>query len=111
MFLDAFAGSNMRYWHDVGHAILQERVGLCWSNRWLETYKDHLIGVNLHDLKDLEEYHPPSFGDVDFDDVFPQLPRRYIEGVGDFDMAPQKRWWKPGNLSLRIPKIARTGSL
>lgn len=74
MFLDAFAGSNMRYWHDVGHAILQERIGLCWSNRWLEAYKDNLIGVNVHDLKDLEEYHPPGFGDVDFDDVFADIP-------------------------------------
>ena len=74
MLFDTFAGSNMRYWHDVGHAILQERIGLCWSNRWLEAYKDHLIGVNVHDLKDLEEYHPPSFGDVDFDDVFEELP-------------------------------------
>lgn len=74
MFFNVFAGSNMRYWHDVGHAVLQERIGLCWSNRWLEAYKDHLIGVNLHDLKDLEEYHPPSFGDVDFDDVIAELP-------------------------------------
>ncbi len=74
MLFDTFAGSNMRYWHDVGHAILQERIGLCWSNRWLEAYTDHLIGVNVHDLKDLEEYHPPSFGDVDFDDVFADIP-------------------------------------
>ena len=74
MLFDTFAGSNMRYWHDVGHAILQERIGLCWSNRWLEAYKDHLIGVNVHDLKDLEEHQPPSFGDVDFDDVFADIP-------------------------------------
>jgi len=74
MFLEAFQGSNMRYWHDVGHAVLQERIGLCWSDRWLEAYKDNLIGVNLHDLKDLEEHHPPSFGDLDFDDVLAQLP-------------------------------------
>ena len=74
MFFNAFAGSNMRYWHDVGHTILQERIGLCWSNRWLEAYKDHLIGVNLHDLKELEAYHPPGFGDVDFDAVFAELP-------------------------------------
>ena len=40
----------------------------------LDSYKDHLIGVNLHDLKDLDEYHPPSFGDVDFGDVFTELP-------------------------------------
>ena len=74
MFLDGFKGSNMRYWHDIGHAVLQERIGLCWSERWLEAYKDSLIGVNLHDLQGLDEYHPPSFGDVDFDDVLAQLP-------------------------------------
>ncbi|MCZ6680607.1 MAG: TIM barrel protein [Candidatus Poribacteria bacterium] len=74
MFLERFEGSNMRYWHDVGHAMLQERIGLCWSNRWLEAYKDHLIGVNLHDLKDLEAYHPPGFGDLDFKEIMAQIP-------------------------------------
>ena len=70
LFLEKFKGSNMRYWHDVGHAMLQERVGLCWSQRWLETYTENLIGVNLHDLKDLEAYHPPGSGDLDFQGDF-----------------------------------------
>lgn len=74
MFLEEFEGSHMRYWHDVGHAALQERVGLCWSDRWLEAYKDNLIGVNLHDLKGLEAYHPPGFGDVDFEEIVAQIP-------------------------------------
>ena len=74
MFVETFRGSNMRYWHDVGHAMLQERIGLCWADRWLEAYADQLIGVNLHDLKDLEGYYPPGFGDLEFDEILSQLP-------------------------------------
>ena len=74
MFLEKFEGSNMRYWHDVAHAMLQERVGLCWSHRWLEAYTEDLIGVNLHDLKDLGAYHPPWFGDLDFEEITGQIP-------------------------------------
>ena len=75
LFLEKFKGSNMRYWHDVGHAMLQERVGLCWSHRWLERYTENLIGVNLHDLKDLEAYHPPGSGDLDFEEILAQIPQ------------------------------------
>jgi sugar phosphate isomerase/epimerase len=74
LFLETFKGSNMRYWHDVGHAMLQERVGLCWSQRWLEAYAENLIGVNLHDLKDLEAYHPPGSGDLDFKEILSEIP-------------------------------------
>jgi sugar phosphate isomerase/epimerase len=74
LFLETFKGSNMRYWHDVGHAMLQERVGLCWSQRWLETYAENLIGVNLHDLKDLGAYHPPGTGDLDFKEILSEIP-------------------------------------
>jgi sugar phosphate isomerase/epimerase len=74
LFLEEFEGSNLRYWHDIGHAALQERIGLCGSKRWLEAYKEHLIGANLHDLKDLEEYHPPGFGDLDFREIVAQIP-------------------------------------
>ena len=74
LFIEKFQGSNMRYWHDLGHAMLQERVGICWADRWLEAYGDDLIGVNLHDLKDLEAHHPPGFGDLEFEEVTSQLP-------------------------------------
>ncbi len=74
LFLQEFKGSNMRYWHDVGHATLQERVGLCRSQRWLEAYGENLIGVNVHDLKELEAYHPPGAGDLDFKEILAQIP-------------------------------------
>ncbi len=81
MLLEKFEGSNMRYWHDVGHAALQERVGLCWSHRWLEAYKDHLIGVNLHDLKDLETHYPPGFGDLEFNEIMAEIPSDVLKVI------------------------------
>lgn len=81
MFLEKFEGSNMRYWHDVGHAALQERIGLCWSHHWLEAYKDHLIGANLHDLKDLEDHYPPGFGDLEFKEIMAQIPSDVLKVI------------------------------
>ena len=104
LFLKTFKGSNMRYWHDVGHAMLQERVGLCWSQRWLETYAENLIGVNLHDLKDLGAYHPPGTGDLDFKEILSEIPPETLTVLEVRD-APAEQlvevreewqlWWKP----------------
>lgn len=74
LFFAEFYGSPMRYWHDVAHAARQESLGLCWADRWLTDYAEHLIGVNLHDLQGLEAYHPPGTGDLAWDEIFKQLP-------------------------------------
>ena len=74
LLLQEFYGSPMRYWHDIGHAALQEKLGICWSHRWLEDYAEHLVGVNLHDLQALEAYHPPGTGDLEWDEIFAELP-------------------------------------
>ncbi len=73
LLFNEFYGSPMRYWHNVGHAALQEKLGLCWSHEWLETYAEHLVGVSLHDLKDLEMYHPPGLGDIEWDEIIPHI--------------------------------------
>lgn len=74
LFFAEFYGSPMCYWHDIAHAARQERLGLCWADRWLADYAEHLIGVNLHDLQGLEAYHPPGTGDLEWDEIFEQLP-------------------------------------
>ncbi len=79
LFFDEFYGSPMRYWHDVGHAALQEKLGLCWSHQWLEAYSEHLIGVTLHDLQELEPYHPPGAGDLEWDKLFTQIPSDVVK--------------------------------
>lgn len=79
LFFDEFYGSPMRYWHDVGHAALQEKLGLCWSHQWLETFSEHLIGVTLHDLQELEPYHPPGNGDLGWDELLTQIPTDVVK--------------------------------
>ena len=79
LFFEEFYGSPMRYWHDVAHAALQECLGLCRAHTWLEAYAEHLIGVNLHDLQGLEAYHPPGTGDLDWDEVFAQVPENIVK--------------------------------
>ncbi len=74
LLFEEFYGSPMRYWHDIGHAARQEKLGVCWSDKWLAQYSEHLAGVNLHDLRGLEAYHPPGTGDLEWDDIFAQLP-------------------------------------
>lgn len=79
LLFDEFYGSPMRYWHDVGHAAYQEKLGLCWSHEWLEMYSEHLIGVTLHDLQDLEFHYPPGTGDIEWDTVFTQIPSDIVK--------------------------------
>jgi len=79
LFFEKFYGSPMRYWHDVGHAALQEKLGLCWADEWLAHYAAHLVGVNLHDLQDLNPYHPPGTGDLEWDEIFKQLPSEILK--------------------------------
>ena len=79
LFFEKFRGSPMRYWHDVGHAVLQEKLGICWADKWLENYGEQLIGVNLHDLQYLEAYHPPGAGDLEWDAIFEQLPSEVLK--------------------------------
>ena len=74
LFFEEFYGSPMRYWHDIGHAARQEKLGVCWADKWLEQYEEYLVGVNLHDLQGLEAYHPPGTGDLAWDDIFAKMP-------------------------------------
>ena len=73
LFFNEFYGSPMRYWHNVGNAAYQEKLGICWSHEWLDTYSEHLIGVSMHGLKELEMYHPPGSGDLVWDDICQQI--------------------------------------
>lgn len=81
IFFSEFYGSPMRYWHNVGHAVLQEKLGLCWSHEWLEAYEEHLIGVSFHDLKGLEQYHPPGLGDIEWNEILPKIKSNVLKVI------------------------------
>lgn len=70
-FLDVFEGQGMGYWHDVGHAQMNERLGIKAHKDFLEAYKDRLIGVHLHGIQGRRDHLAPFEGDMDLDRYLP----------------------------------------
>jgi sugar phosphate isomerase/epimerase len=66
IILNEFRGGHIRYWHDVGHAAAQERMGLCRQKDLLDAYSDFIMGVHIHDIKGLDDHLSPGKGDLDF---------------------------------------------
>jgi sugar phosphate isomerase/epimerase len=64
--LQKFDGAPIGYWHDTGHAFINEQLGLIAEGRLLENLSDRLIGMHLHDAEGLEDHLPPGSGRIDF---------------------------------------------
>lgn len=52
------------YWHDVGHAEVQHRLGLEDRERWFAALGTRLIGCHLHDMQGVVDHRAPGHGDV-----------------------------------------------
>lgn len=67
--LEKFKGSRLGYWHDIGHAKVNENLGIVNSGLFLEAYGKHLLGVHLHDVKGYYDHLAPGDGEADFDSI------------------------------------------
>ena len=70
-FLDLYGKEVMGYWHDVGHAEINDRLGIRSHMDFLKTYKDRLIGVHLHGIKGKKDHLAPFDGDMDLNAFLP----------------------------------------
>lgn len=62
------------YWHDVGHAEVQWRLGLVDKRAWLDTNGARCIGSHLHDVDGIGDHRAPGHGDVEWDYIASGLP-------------------------------------
>jgi sugar phosphate isomerase/epimerase len=79
LFFAEFDGGNFRYWHDIGHAAIQEKVGIFKQEQFLKKYSEQLIGIEIHDVKELDEYFPPGKGELDFKEILDSVPGEVLK--------------------------------
>jgi len=73
---------------DVGHIQVHDRLGLMSFQQWLDAFSQRMVGVHLHDVKDLLDHQIPGTGDVDFAWLAPYLPAHAIRTLEVNNAAP-----------------------
>lgn len=77
--LPLFPKETVGYWHDVGHAAVQENLGLDSQASLLGRFRDRVVGVHLHDVRGYENHLAPGAGEVDFSFIKENLPPDIIQ--------------------------------
>ena len=73
LILKTFQGGHIRYWHDVGHARVQENLGIIGHNDLLNAYSEEMIGIHLHDVRGLKYHLAPGQCEIDYQAIKPFL--------------------------------------
>jgi len=79
LILRSFKGGNIRYWHDVGHAKVQENIGISSQRSLLEAYGQDIIGIHLHDVMGFDDHLAPGQGEVDYNAIKPFMKPSIIK--------------------------------
>jgi len=61
-----FSGGPVRYWHDLGHATVQQNLGLSDPKEFLENFSELLVGVHLHGCRGYDDHYAPGSGEEDY---------------------------------------------
>ncbi|UCD57407.1 MAG: sugar phosphate isomerase/epimerase [Candidatus Hydrogenedentota bacterium] len=70
---EKFEGSNIAYWHDVGHAAVQELLYGVDHEPLLSRFSSRLAGIHLHDAEGVRDHQAPGKGKMDF-----EMVKKYI---------------------------------
>ena len=71
--------SVVGYWHDVGHAEVQQQLGFSLHEEWLSRFSDRMVGIHLHDVLGISDHHAPGKGDINWHMVTKYLPTKIVK--------------------------------
>ena len=77
--LNNVPGNLVGYWHDVGHAEVQQRLGFSLHEEWLSRFRDRMVGVHLHDVLGISDHHAPGKGDINWEMLTKYLPPKIVK--------------------------------
>ncbi|RMF97632.1 MAG: hypothetical protein D6734_01565 [Candidatus Schekmanbacteria bacterium] len=70
---NSFVDEKIGYWHDCGHAKVQENMKWSKTSDWLREFGGRLVGIHLHDCEGYSDHQAPGVGEVDFRELLPFL--------------------------------------
>jgi sugar phosphate isomerase/epimerase len=77
--LDEVSEHLAGYWHDVGHAEVQQQLGFSIHEEWLLRFRDRLVGIHLHDIRGISDHHAPGRGNMNWEMIAKYLPRGIVK--------------------------------
>ena len=71
---------NLAYWHDTGHAQIKENLGFVQHAMLLESQRERLLGLHVHDVQFPGRDHcAPGAGTVDFAALKPLIRPEHLK--------------------------------
>lgn len=67
---DIFSTFNtpfLKYWHDIGHLNVREKLGLYTQRDAIIKLEKYLAGFHIHDAQGIDDHKPPGRGEINFD--------------------------------------------
>ncbi|MFH1313781.1 MAG: TIM barrel protein [Candidatus Eisenbacteria bacterium] len=71
--------ARLRYWHDLGHAHVEEVLGFSSHLEVLDRLEKYIFGVHIHDSVFIGDHKAPGTGEIDFSSVFAKINRPVIK--------------------------------
>lgn len=107
LILGRFAGGSLRYWHDVGHAYVQEKLGFIEPGALLQSYRSALVGVHIHDAHGTDDHRAPGSGEIDFRALKENLKTAQIKVLEVHKKSSRSRLLSGRNMLERIGLIQK----
>lgn len=97
--------NHVGYWHDTGHAEIQQKLGFTSHEDWLVRFNNRSVGTHIHDVNGMTDHYCPETGTIQWSALsghLAKIPIKVCE-IGE--------WNDKTNMSGVIPFLKQSGML